>query len=384
MKLTFMFLKNKVMINVWRVSMLYFTLLLCFCASIFLTPLIKKLAFKIGATDKPNQRKVHQKIMPRLGGLAIYISFILGIVIIRPNLNFNLPLLHPNDYVHLAILLGSLIIIITGAVDDVKEISPRVKLLGQILASLVVIILGDIKVEFINLPFGGQLDFGMLSIPFTMVWIIGITNAINLIDGLDGLAAGVSSIALFSIAGMAFLMGSPYVMVVALIAAVSTLGFLVFNFHPAKIFMGDTGALFLGFLISVLSLLGFKNVTFISLVIPVIILGVPISDTFFAIIRRLVNKQPLSAPDKSHLHHCLLRAGYTHQQTVLLIYAMSAIFGLAAFIFSQATIRGSVLILLTIIIIIELFVEKIGLVKEDYKPLLKLFKGLRTVNMRNK
>lgn len=364
--------------------MLYFTLLLCFCASIFLTPLIKKLAFKIGATDKPNQRKVHQKIMPRLGGLAIYISFILGIVIIRPNLNFNLPLLHPNDYVHLAILLGSLIIIITGAVDDVKEISPRVKLLGQILASLVVIILGDIKVEFINLPFGGQLDFGMLSIPFTMVWIIGITNAINLIDGLDGLAAGVSSIALFSIAGMAFLMGSPYVMVVALIAAVSTLGFLVFNFHPAKIFMGDTGALFLGFLISVLSLLGFKNVTFISLVIPVIILGVPISDTFFAIIRRLVNKQPLSAPDKSHLHHCLLRAGYTHQQTVLLIYAMSAIFGLAAFIFSQATIRGSVLILLTIIIIIELFVEKIGLVKEDYKPLLKLFKGLRTVNMRNK
>lgn len=379
-----MFLKNKVMINVWRVSMLYFTLLLCFCASIFLTPLIKKLAFKIGATDKPNQRKVHQKIMPRLGGLAIYISFILGIVIIRPNLNFNLPLLHPNDYVHLAILLGSLIIIITGAIDDVKEISPRVKLLGQILASLVVIILGDIKVEFINLPFGGQLDFGMLSIPFTMVWIIGITNAINLIDGLDGLAAGVSSIALFSIAGMAFLMGSPYVMVVALIAAVSTLGFLVFNFHPAKIFMGDTGALFLGFLISVLSLLGFKNVTFISLVIPVIILGVPISDTFFAIIRRLVNKQPLSAPDKSHLHHCLLRAGYSHKQTVLLIYAMSAIFGLAAFIFSQATIRGSVLILLTIIIIIEVFVEKIGLVKDDYKPLLKLFRGLRTVNLRNK
>ncbi|AGK55725.1 glycosyl transferase family protein [Bacillus sp. 1NLA3E] len=384
MKFTFMFLKNKVMINVWRVSMLYFTLLLCFCASIFLTPLIKKLAFKIGATDKPNQRKVHQKIMPRLGGLAIYISFILGIVIIRPNLNFNLPLLHPNDYVHLAILLGSLIIIITGAIDDVKEISPRVKLLGQILASLVVIILGDIKVEFINLPFGGQLDFGMLSIPFTMVWIIGITNAINLIDGLDGLAAGVSSIALFSIAGMAFLMGSPYVMVVALIAAVSTLGFLVFNFHPAKIFMGDTGALFLGFLISVLSLLGFKNVTFISLVIPVIILGVPISDTFFAIIRRLVNKQPLSAPDKSHLHHCLLRAGYSHKQTVLLIYAMSAIFGLAAFIFSQATIRGSVLILLTIIIIIEVFVEKIGLVKDDYKPLLKLFRGLRTVNLRNK
>jgi len=367
--------------------MLYLTLFLCFCASIFLTPFVKKLAFKIGATDKPNQRKVHQKIMPRLGGLAIYISFLIGIFIIQPSENFHLPLLNPTGagHLHLAIILGSLIIILTGAFDDVKEISPKVKLLGQILASFVVVVLGDVKVEFINLPFGGgELNFGMLSIPITMVWIIGITNAINLIDGLDGLAAGVSTIALLTISGMAYMMGNPYVMVVALIAAVSSLGFLVYNFHPAKIFMGDTGALFLGFLISVLSLLGFKNVTFISLIIPVIILGVPISDTFFAIIRRLVNKQPLSAPDKSHLHHCLLRSGYSHRQTVLLIYAMSAIFGLTAFIFSQATIRGSVLILLTILIIIELFVEKIGLVREDYKPLLKLLRGLRPGVMRNK
>lgn len=365
--------------------MLYITLVLCFFASIFLTPVVKKLAFKIGATDKPNQRKVHLKIMPRLGGLAIYISFILGLAIIQPNPKFLLPITNPSLYLNLAIFLGSLIIIITGAIDDAKEISPKVKLTGQILASFVVVFLGDIRVEFINLPFGGgQLDFGMLSIPITMIWIVGITNAINLIDGLDGLAAGVSTIALLTIAGMAYVMGNPYVVIIALIAAVSTLGFLLYNFHPAKIFMGDTGALFLGFLISVLSLLGFKNVTFISLIIPVIILGVPISDTFFAIIRRLVNKQPLSAPDKSHLHHCLLRAGYSHRQTVLLIYAMSAIFGLAAFIFSQATIRGSVLILLTIIVIIEIFVEKIGLVREDYKPLLKLIRGLRPVNMRDK
>jgi UDP-GlcNAc:undecaprenyl-phosphate/decaprenyl-phosphate GlcNAc-1-phosphate transferase len=365
--------------------MLFLTLFLCFCASIFLTPLVKKLAFKIGATDKPNHRKVHQKIMPRLGGLAIYISFLIGILIIQPDANYHLPLLNPNTHIHLAIILGSIIIILTGAFDDVKEISPKVKLLGQILASFIVVVLGDLRVDFINLPFGGgQLNFGIMSIPITMVWIIGITNAINLIDGLDGLAAGVSSIALFTIAGMAYMMGNPYVMVVALIAAVSTLGFLLYNFHPAKIFMGDTGALFLGFLIGVLSLLGFKNVTFISLIIPVIILGVPISDTFFAIIRRLVNKQPLSAPDKSHLHHCLLRAGYSHRQTVLLIYAMSAIFGLAAFIFSQATIRGSILILLTILVIIEIFVEKIGLVREDYKPLLKLLRGLRPANMRNK
>ena len=373
------------MIKVWRVFMLYVTLLLCFAASIFLTPIVKKLAFKIGATDKPNQRKVHQKIMPRLGGLAIYISFLIGIAIIQPNPKFLLPILNLSENLNLAIILGSLIIIFTGIVDDTKEISPKVKLLGQILASFVVVFLGDIRLEFINLPFGaGELDFGMLSIPFTMVWIIGITNAINLIDGLDGLAAGVSTIALFTIAGMAYMMGNPYVMVVALIAAVSTLGFLVYNFHPAKIFMGDTGALFLGFLIGVLSLLGFKNVTFISLIIPVIILGVPISDTFFAIIRRLVNKQPLTAPDKSHLHHCLLRSGFTHRQTVLLIYVMSALFGLTAFIFSQATIRGSILILLVVLVVIELIVEKIGLVREDYRPLLNMLKGRRPGIIRNK
>ncbi|PLR83147.1 undecaprenyl-phosphate alpha-N-acetylglucosaminyl 1-phosphate transferase [Bacillus canaveralius] len=366
--------------------MLYLTLLICFLAAMLLTPIIKKLAFKIGATDRPNQRKVHQKIMPRLGGLAIFISFLIGITIIKPNANFPLPLGIDIDVnnLHLSIVIGSLIIILTGVFDDIKEISPKVKLLGQIIASFIVVGMGGLRVEFVNLPFGGELDFGYLSIPMTMLWIIGITNAINLIDGLDGLAAGVSSIALFTIGAMAMVMGNPYVGVMAFIVAVSTLGFLLFNFHPAKIFMGDTGALFLGFIIAVLSLLGFKNVTFISLVIPVIILGVPISDTLFAIIRRFVNKQPLSAPDKSHLHHCLIKIGYSHQQSVLLIYAMSAVFGLAAFIFSQATLWGSLIILLAIIITVEVIVEKIGLIREDYKPLLKFIKGLKPVNLRNK
>ncbi|MDR4949472.1 glycosyltransferase family 4 protein [Neobacillus cucumis] len=364
--------------------MFYLTLAICFFSSIILTPLVKKLAFKIGATDKPNQRKVHQKIMPRLGGLAIYISFLIGVAIIRPDATSLLPIMNPNENIHLAIILGSIVIILTGVLDDTKEISPKVKLFGQILASFIVVFMGDLKVEFINLPFGGQLNFGFLSIPITMFWIIGITNAINLIDGLDGLAAGVSTIALFAISGMAFLMGNPYVMILALIAAVSSLGFLIFNFHPAKIFMGDTGALFLGYLISVLSLLGFKNVTFISLVIPIIILGVPISDTFFAIIRRLVNKQPLSAPDKSHLHHCLLRIGFSHKQAVLIIYAMSLIFGLVAFIFSQSTVWGSLIVILTLLVAIEIIVEKVGLVREDYQPLLKFMKGLKPINLKDR
>jgi UDP-GlcNAc:undecaprenyl-phosphate/decaprenyl-phosphate GlcNAc-1-phosphate transferase len=353
--------------------MFYITLVVCFIAAILLTPVVKRLAFKIGATDSPNHRKVHQNVMPRLGGLAIFISFIIGILILQPDSSYHLP-----------IILGGMIILLTGMIDDIKEISPKVKLGGQIIAALIVVVMGDIHVQFINLPFGGEIDFGIFSIPITMIWIIGITNAINLIDGLDGLAAGVSSIALLTIAGMAAVMGNVYVMTIALILAASTIGFLGYNFHPAKIFMGDTGALFLGFMISVLSLLGFKGVAFISLVIPVIILGVPISDTFFAIIRRLVNKQPLSAPDKSHLHHCLMRTGFSHRQTVLLIYAMASVFGLAAFIFSQATVWGSLIVILALVITIEVIVEKIGLVREDYKPLLKFMAGLKPANIKNR
>jgi UDP-GlcNAc:undecaprenyl-phosphate/decaprenyl-phosphate GlcNAc-1-phosphate transferase len=353
--------------------LLSLTLVISFLATILLTPIVKKLAFKIGATDKPNQRKVHSRIMPRLGGLAIFLSFLIGILIYKPMGEYHLP-----------IVIGGIIIILTGMLDDVMEISPKVKLAGQIAAAAVIVIYGGLQVEFIKLPFGGIIDFGYLDIPLTMIWIIGITNAINLIDGLDGLAGGVSSIALLSIAGMSVVMGNSYVTVMALIVAASTIGFLFYNFHPAKIFMGDTGALFLGYIISVLSLLGYKNVTFISLVIPVIILGVPISDTFFAIVRRLVNRQPLSAPDKAHLHHCLLKVGFSHRQTVLLIYAMAAIFGLVAFIFSQATVWGSMIVILVLLVIIEVIVEKIGLVRDDYKPLLKIMKGLKPINIRNR
>lgn len=346
--------------------MIYFILIMCFLGSILLTPLVKKLAFKVGATDKPDKRKVHQKIMPRMGGLAIYISFLIGALLVNPDKAYHYP-----------ILIGSLIIIITGVLDDMYNLNAKIKFIAQTAAAIVVVVWGGVQVEFINLPFGGQLQFGFLDIPITVLWIVGITNAINLIDGLDGLAAGVSSIALFTITGMAMIMGNGYVIALSSIALASTLGFLFFNFYPAKIFMGDTGALFLGYIIAVMSLLGFKNVTLISFVIPVIILGVPISDTFFAIIRRLVNKQPLSAPDKSHLHHCLINIGFTHRQTVIIIYAMATFFGLVAVIFSQAKVWGAILLIAIMLLIIELFVEKIGLVGKNYKPILKFINDLR-------
>ncbi|KGR80115.1 glycosyltransferase family 4 protein [Ureibacillus manganicus] len=342
--------------------MIYVSLIVAFLSSILLTPLVKRLAFKIGAVDAPNYRKVHSRIMPRLGGLAIYLSFLIGLVILRPD----------NEYT-LAIVLAATVIIVTGILDDMYEISAKAKMIGQLAAAVIIVFYGGIKIEVINLPFGGEMDFGMLSIPLTIIWIVGITNAINLIDGLDGLAAGVSTIALITLATMAFIMGNnPFVLALAALLACSTLGFLFFNFHPAKIFMGDTGALFLGFMIAVFSLLGFKNITVVSFIIPVIMLGVPISDTFFAIVRRLRNGQKWSDPDKSHLHHRLLDIGFSHKQTVLIIYGIAAMFGLFAIIFSMAKIWGAILLVTVILVALELFVEIIGLAGKNYRPLIKL------------
>ncbi len=342
--------------------MLYLTLVLAFVASILLTPVVKAIAFRVGAVDRPNYRKVHARIMPRLGGLAIFGAFLIAYFILQP-VDPESPLTAP------FIIGGAVMIIITGVLDDMFEITAKAKLLGQFVAAGIVVY-GGLQIEFINLPFGGVLDFGYFSIPLTILWIIGITNAINLIDGLDGLAAGVSTIALITLSGMALMKGDMFVFSMAAILAASSAGFLIYNFHPAKIFMGDTGALFLGYMISVLALLGFKNITVISLIIPVIMLGVPISDTFFAIVRRWRLKQPLSAPDKSHLHHCLLNVGFTHRQTVLIIYALAAMFGLAALIFSQATVWGAILLIAVMLVAIELFVEAVGLAGKNYRPLI--------------
>ncbi|MFT8311600.1 MAG: MraY family glycosyltransferase [Sporolactobacillus sp.] len=344
--------------------MVYVTFLICFLAAVAVTPLVRKLAIRIGATDLPNARKVHKKIMPRMGGLAIYLAFIIGMLIMWPDSSFTLPL-----------IIGSVIIIITGVLDDMYSLSPRVKIVAHFFAALVIVNSG-ISVTFINLPFNGVLHLYWLSIPLTLLWIMGITNAINLIDGLDGLAVGVSSIVLLTIAGLSLTEGNFFVFTVSAILLGSTLGFLPYNFHPAKIFMGDTGSYFLGYIISVLALLGFKNVTLFSLVVPIILLAVPISDTLFAIIRRLVNRKPLTAPDKSHLHHCLLRYGFTQSQTVVLIYGMSAMFALAAILFSTSTLLGSLLIIVSVMLVIELVVEGVGLVSANYKPLLNTYKRL--------
>ncbi|WP_404347850.1 undecaprenyl/decaprenyl-phosphate alpha-N-acetylglucosaminyl 1-phosphate transferase [Sutcliffiella horikoshii] len=349
-------------------------LLLSFMAAfitvLLVTPLVIKLAHKIGATDKPNHRKVHQKIMPRLGGLAIFIGVIAGYIVSG--------LYDERIY---GITLGAIIIVTIGILDDMYELKARTKLIGQLLVAGVVVYTG-LKIEFITIPFViERFDLGWLAIPVTVLWIVGITNAINLIDGLDGLAAGISAIAIATLAVMAGIAGKEMILTLCLIVLGSTIAFLFYNFHPAKIFMGDTGALFLGYCISVFSLLGlYKSVTLFSFVIPIIILGVPIFDTAFAIIRRILNKQPISAPDKSHLHHRLLAIGVSHRNTVLLIYVFGIFFSVCAVMLTSATFLGTILIMIALVITIQFIAEFVGIINVRHKPFIKIYKKVTGKN----
>ena len=259
-------------------------------------PLAMKLAYKIGAVDKPNARKVHTKIMPRMGGLGIYLAYII-VVLATQKMNMQLA----------GLLLGSTILVVLGIFDDMKDLNAKFKLLIQILAAVIVMAFG-VRIEFMTNVFGGgAIYLDILSLPITLLWIVGITNAINLIDGLDGLAGGIATIAALSMAVVGWIYGQYLMASMAIILAGATMGFLRYNFHPAKVFMGDTGSLFLGFNLSVLAIMGVaKSVTFISLAAPVLVLGVPIFDTFFAILRRKMNHKPIFAADKDHLHHRLL------------------------------------------------------------------------------
>lgn len=333
------------------------------------TPLVKELALRIGAVDVPNERKVHRGVMPRLGGLAIYLSFVVGFLLFVPKTS-----------IAWGIFLGGSIIALVGALDDRFQLSPKAKLLGQLVAALVVVAFG-LRVTFINLPFDEGFSIGwLLSIPVTMVWIVAVTNAVNLIDGLDGLAAGVSAIATATLLVVSLLMGNTFVALLCAVLLGATMGFLVFNFHPAKIFMGDTGALFLGFQLAVLSIMGFKQVTLFSYVIPLLLLGVPLSDTFFAIVRRKLNKKPISAADKSHLHHCLLHLGLSHRGAVLTIYAISALFGLCAVLLYQAqtVLWVATMLVAVLVIALQLGAEVVGLIGYKHKPLLRFLRRVRT------
>ena len=281
-----------------------------------LTPVVRHFAIRIGAIDKPDARKVHKGTIPRLGGLAIFLGYVGSVL-------FNVP----HDHSVFGLMLGTVILVLVGIWDDIKQIEAKTKLMGQIIAAAVLVAYG-IRVDFIELPFIGMIYLKFWSVPLTIFWIVGFTNIVNLIDGLDGLAAGISFIACIALAVMTLQLGQVELACIALALAGATVGFLRYNFNPAKIFMGDTGSMLLGYTLAAISVMGtVKTAAAIALVVPAIVLGLPIVDTLFAIVRRKISGRPIFKPDKGHVHHRLLAQGLTQKQAVLLMYAVTALFG---------------------------------------------------------
>ena len=319
-----------------------------------ITPFIKKVANHVGALDIPNERKVHKVPIPRLGGLGIYMGFLLGYIL------FGTMSLRMN-----AILIGSFIIIVTGIVDDIKPIPAKVKFLFQIIAASVVAFYGKILLSDLS-AFGFYIEFGVFSYPITILFIVSIINCINLIDGLDGLAAGLSSIYFVTIGIV--IVGWMHTFdldaVITFVMLGSTLGFLCHNFNPAKIFMGDSGSMFLGYIIAVIALLGFKNVTLTTLLAPIFLLAIPIMDTLFAILRRVINKKPIGEPDMQHLHHQLLKLNLSHRNTVLVIYFIDILFASAMLIYMLYDRTVGVIIYAILFIIVLVFILKTNIIVE--------------------
>ncbi|MDR1193593.1 MAG: undecaprenyl/decaprenyl-phosphate alpha-N-acetylglucosaminyl 1-phosphate transferase [Peptococcaceae bacterium] len=318
-----------------------------------LTPLIRRLALRFGMVDQPGQRKIHQAPMPLLGGLAIYAGFWLT-VLCTQTLSREI----------IAFGIGSALILLSGLWDDKKNIRPWIKLLAQLLAALIVIFYGGLRITFMTNLFAARpLSLGWLSLPLTLIWLVGLTNAVNLVDGLDGLAAGVSGIAALTIGIIAWLEGFPSVSMMALILAASSLAFLRYNFHPARIFMGDTGALFLGYSLAVLSIMGLtKMATTVSIFLPVLVLGVPIFDTLFAIFRRLVNKTPIFAADKDHLHHRLLALGLSHKKAVLTVYGVCVFLSLSAVGIALMPTGQAMMAIIVVTVIVFWGADKAGVI----------------------
>jgi len=304
--------------------------------ALILTPVVKNLAVKMGAVDDPKheknpERRMHSHPIPRMGGLAIFLGFILSVLIFVP----MTPQLR-------RILLGGVIIVVLGIFDDIYDLSAKLKLLVQIIAALIVTVGKEgLAIEALSNPNIFSADpywhLGWLSIPVTVVWIVAMTNAVNLIDGLDGLSCGVCTISSMTLLVIALLLGEPQVALLVAALVGGCLGFLPYNMNPAKIFMGDTGSTFLGFILACISVQGlFKMYTLISFVVPFLIFGLPIFDTCFAFIRRIAHGQSPMHPDRGHVHHRLIDMGFSQKQAVAVLYVITAILGLSAVVLTTS------------------------------------------------
>ena len=312
--------------------------------SYFFTPPVKNFAHKVGAIDVPKDaRRMHKKPIPRLGGLAIYGGFLCSILIFGQL-----------DETMLCVLLGAAIIVALGIFDDVLALGAKLKFVVQIVAAAIPVCIGDLQIGlFTNLnplsdtPF---VHLGILAVPVTIIWIVGITNAVNLIDGLDGLAVGVSSIAAITMLAVALLTGNMPIAITMAALAGACIGFMPYNLNPAKIFMGDTGSTFLGYMLATVSIMGlFKFYAVISFAVPFLILGLPIFDTANAIIRRVAAGRSPMSPDRGQVHHKLIDMGFNQKQAVAILYAISATLGLTAVVLTSSGEVKAIVLLLAVL-----------------------------------
>ena len=327
-------------------------------------PFIKRVAIKVGAVDVPGGRHIHKRVTPKLGGLGIFFGFLLGYMIFGEH----------SEQMN-SILIGSFIIIITGMIDDICELKPWQKLIGQVVAACIITFYGKILLVDVS-AFNIYLNFGIFTYPFTILFIIACINCINLIDGLDGLSGGISAIYYLTIGIIGVMVGKlDLELVLTFVMLGSTLGFLVHNFYPAKIFAGDTGSMFMGFTVAVIALLGFKNVTMTSLVIPLLILAIPILDTLFAIIRRALKGEKVYVGDTYHVHHQLLNRNFSQRTTVLIIYGINLLFAFASIVYILDTENKiSYYVYGTLALIVFLFIWNTNIIF-DRKELKKKIRG---------
>ncbi len=330
----------------------FLPLLLGLAAGLALTPLVQRVGMGLGLVDRPDKRKIHSRPTPRIGGVAIFIAGFIG----------AMPFLHTDPKTQGLLIAGTAVFIV-GLLDDILDLPPKVKLAGHIIGCAILLSF-NIRIEFMTdfISGSGLVQLGWLSIPLTALWVIGLTNTINLIDGVDGLAGGVVLIALATLFTVRvftphvnlldiLVMKNVLVLTAALIG--SLLAFLRFNIYPASIFMGDSGAYFLGFITAALSVAGAaKGSILLPLVVPVIAFGLPILDVLFAIVRRKLSKRPIFQADRGHLHHRLLQLGFTQRDTSRFLWMVSACFGLLALLVSGVPHRGAAYALALILVLL--------------------------------
>jgi len=346
-----------------KVIIIFFIALIC---SLFLTPQTRRLALKFHIIEKSDSRRVHKRIITCLGGVAIYIS--LGVALIC--ISFLLPKNLISSYLRYSVGLisGGTIILVLGVFDDIKGTNAKTKVSWQLIAAFVTSTIFGIKITHFSIPVLGNIELGILAIPFTLMWVIGITNAINWIDGLDGLAAGVSFIAGIALSIVAWRSGELISVFIMIALLGSILGFLRYNFYPAKVFMGDGGSNLLGFILANVAIMGsLKSAAILSLAVPILILGIPIFDTLFSVYRRICSKRSPITSDRDHLHFRLLKLGFTHRQSVLIIYLVSLILGACAIRSSQSFCLTSLSIIILIVGSLGVIAWRIGLLSVSFR-----------------